>query len=109
MLASFTFEPESGIDELEFRADDADGIQLILRGAADRPENEMENDTEISVVYQGPESSWVMAGVSTLEQTAAGVRICSSDTGSFLKNPRILNGLCEKLSEHLPDLDNVFL
>ena len=109
VLASFTFEPESGIDELEFRADDADGIQLILRGAADKPENEMENDTEISVVYQGPESSWVMAGVSTLEQTAAGVKICASDTGSFLKNPGILTGLSEQISELLPDLDDAFL
>ena len=109
VLASFTFEPDSGIAEMEFRADDEDGIQLILRGDSDKPENEMENDTEISVVYQGPESSWVMAGVSTLEQTAAGIKICAADSSSFLNNPEILNVLCEKLIPLLPGLETVSL
>lgn len=98
VLASFSFEPESGIEEVEFRADDNDGIQLILRGSSEKPEDEMENDTDISVVYQGPESSWVMAGVSTLQQSAAGVKVCASDTGSFIKNPDILSVLCEKIA-----------
>lgn len=108
-LASFTFEPESGIDELEFRADDEDGLQLILRGASDKPEDEMENDTDISVVYQGPESSWVMAGVSTLAQTAAGIKICASDSSPFIKNPSILVPLSEKLAQLLPDMNDVSL
>ncbi len=108
-LASFTFEPESGIDELEFRADEEDGLQLILRGASEKPEDEMENDTEISVVYQGPESSWVMAGVSTLEQTAAGIKICASDSSPFIKNPAILTPLCEKLEQLLPEMEAVSL
>lgn len=103
-LASFTFEPESGIREMEFRADDSDNIQLVLRGDSDKPEDEMENDTEISVVYQGPESSWVMAGVSTLQQQAAGQKICVADTGSFLKNPAIFDALWEKLQPLLPDI-----
>lgn len=102
-LASFTFEPGSGIDALEFRADDTDGIQLILHGEADQPEDEMENDTEISVVYQGPLSSWVMAGVSTLRQTAAGVRLCASDTSPFLNNPAVLDVFCTQLLNLLPD------
>ena len=102
-LASFSFEPDSGIDEVEFRADDEDGIQMILRGGADKPENEMENDTDIFVVFLGPESSWVMAGVSTLEQTAAGLKICAADTSPFIKNPAVLDSLCEKLKAVLPD------
>lgn len=109
VLASFTFEPDSGIGELEFRADDQDGIQLILRGDSDKPEDEMENDTEISVVYQGPESSWVMAGVSTLQQTAAGVKICAADSSPFIKNPAILDVLCEKLLPMLDGLERVSL
>ena len=108
-LASFTFEPESGIDELEFRADDEDGLQLILRGSSDKPEDEMENDTDISVVYQGPESSWVMAGVSTLAQTAAGIKICASDSSPLIKNPAILAPLSEKLSQLLPEMNDVSL
>ena len=109
VLASFTFEAESGIDEVEFRADADDGIQLILRGSSDKPEDEMENDTEISVVYQGPESSWVMAGVSTLRQSAAGVGLCASDTSPFLNNPAVLDSLCGKLQALLPELENVSL
>ncbi len=109
VLASFTFEPESGIDEVEFRADEGDGIQLILRGDSEKPEDEMENDTEISVVYQGPGSSWVMAGVSTLRQSAAGVKICASDSSPFLKNPAVLDGLCEKLKTLLPDMEGISL
>ncbi len=108
-LASFTFEPDSGIDELEFRADETDGIQLILRGQSDKPEEEMENDTEISVVYQGPESSWVMAGVSTLQQYAAGVKVCASDSSPFLNNPDVLKSVCENLLKELPDLSEVSL
>lgn len=108
-LASFTFEPESGIDELEFRADDEDGLQLILRGASEKPEDEMENDTEISVVYQGPESSWVMAGVSTLAQTAAGIKVCASDSSPFLANPAVLSPLSEKLAQLLPGSDEISL
>ena len=108
-LASFTFEPDSGIDEAELRADDEDGIQMILRGQSEKPEEEMENDTEISVVYQGPESSWVMAGVSTLQQSAAGVKVCASDSSAFLKNPAVLNSLCGKLSELFPDRSEVSL
>ena len=108
-LASFTFEPESGIDELEFRADDEDGLQLILRGASEKPEDEMENDTEISVVYQGPESSWVMAGVSTLAQTAAGIKVCASDSSPFLTNPAVLSPLCDKLAQLLPKPDEISL
>ena len=109
VLASFSFDPESGIEEMEFRADEGDGIQLILRGASEKPENEMENDTEISVVYQGPESSWVMSGVSTLQQTAAGLKICASDNSPFLKNPAILDGLCAELESLLPDTEGVSL
>ena len=109
VLASFTFEAESGIDEVEFRADADDGIQLILRGSSDKPEDEMENDTEISVVYQGPESSWVMAGVSTLRQSAAGISLCASDTSPFLNNPAVLESLCGKLQTLLPGLENVSL
>ncbi len=108
-LASFTFEPGSGIAELEFRAGDNDGLQLILRGNSDKPEDEMENDTEISVVYQGPESSWVMAGVSTLQQTAAGMPICASDSSPFIKNPEVLDKLCEKLLPMLDSLEHVSL
>ena len=104
VLASFTFEGESGIDEAEFRADEADGIQLILHGQSDTPEDEMENDTEISVVYRGPESSYVMAGVSTLRQHAAGMDVCASDSSSFINNPEILDALCEKL---LPLLEGI--
>lgn len=109
VLASFTFEPESGIREAEFRAGDGDGIQLLLRGDSDKPEDEMENDTEISVVYQGPESSWVMAGVSTLQQTAAGLPICASDSSPFINNPAVLDGLCEKLLPFLGGMETVSL
>lgn len=109
VLASLTFEPESGIGEVELRAGDEDGVQLILRGESDKPEDEMENDTEISVVYQDPESSWVMAGVSTLQQTADGVKICASDSSSFIKNPAFYSSLCEKLQTFLPDLKDVSL
>ncbi len=109
VLASFTFEPGSGIDELEFRAGDDDGIQLILRGESDKPEDEMENDTEISVVYQGPGSSWVMAGVSTLQQTAAGLPVCASDSSPFIHNPAILDVLCEKLLPALTGLESAAL
>lgn len=108
-LASFTFESESGIDELEFRADDEDGLQLILRGSSEKPEDEMENDTDISVVYQGPESSWVMAGVSTLAQTTAGIKICASDSSPLIKNPAILAPLSEKLSQLFSEMNDVSL
>ena len=109
VLASFTFEPGSGIDEVEFRAGDGDGIQLILKGEAEKPEDEMENDTEISVVYQGPGSSWVMAGVSTLCQTAAGLPVCASDTGPFISNPAVLDVLTEKLLPLLSGMENADL
>ena len=109
VLASFTFEPGSGIGEVEFRAGDGDGIQLILKGESDKPEDEMENDTEISVVYQGPESSWVMAGVSTLCQTAAGLPVCASDSSPFMRNPEILAGLTEKLMPLLAGAENAEL
>lgn len=109
VLASFTFEPDSGISEVEFRAGDGDGIQLILRGDSDKPEDEMENDTEISVVYQGPESSWVMAGVSTLCQTAADLPVCASDSSPFINNPAVLDGLCEKLVPILGGTEKVSL
>lgn len=109
VLASLAFEGESGIGEAELRADDEDGIQVILRGDTDKPEDEMENDTEISVVYQGPETSWVMAGVSTLQQTAAGVKVCASDSSPFIKNPAIFTPLCEKLLSFLPDMRDVSL
>lgn len=109
VLASFTFEPDSGIGEVEFRAGDGDGIQLILKGESEKPEDEMENDTEISVVYQGSGSSWVMAGVSTLCQTAAGLPICASDSSPFLRYPAVLGGLTEKLLPLLAGLENVNL
>ncbi|MBQ6519843.1 MAG: hypothetical protein IJI14_14060 [Anaerolineaceae bacterium] len=109
VLASLAFEGESGIGEAELRADDEDGIQVILRGDTDKPEDEMENDTEISVVYQGPETSWVMAGVSTLQQTAAGVKVCASDSSPFIKNPAIFTPLCEKLLSVLPDMRDISL
>ena len=109
VLASFTFEPGSGIDEVEFRAGDGDGVQLILKGEAEKPEDEMENDTEISVVYQGPGSSWVMAGVSTLCQTAAGEPVCASDTGPFMRNPAVYEGLTEKLLPLLPGVEAAVL
>ena len=109
VLASFTFEPGSGIGEVEFRAGDDDGIQLILKGESDKPEDEMENDTEISVVYQGPGSSWVMAGVSTLCQTAAGLPVCASDSSPFILNPAILEGLTEKLLPLLSGVENADL
>ena len=109
VLASFTFEPGSGIDEVEFRAGDDDGIQLILKGESDKPEDEMENDTEISVVYQGPGSSWVMAGVSTLCQTAAGLPVCASDSSPFIQNPAVLTGLTEKLLPLLSGVENADL
>ena len=104
VLASFSFEPGICIDEAEFRADDEDGIQLILHGQSETHEDEMENDTEISVVYRGPESSYVMAGVSTLKQQAAGVDVCASDSSTFINNPEVLTGLCEKL---LPLLEGI--
>ena len=108
-LASFTFEPGSGIGEVEFRAGDDDGIQLILKGESDKPEDEMENDTEISVVYQGPGSSWVMAGVSTLCQTAAGLPVCASDSSPFMRNPAVLDRLTEKLLPLLSGAENAEL
>ena len=106
VLASFTFEADSGIDEAEFRADEADGIQLILHGQSDTPEDEMENETEISVVYRGPGSSYVMAGVSTLRQHAAGADICASDSSSFINNPEILNELCGTMLPLLNGLES---
>ncbi len=109
VLASLTLEPGSGIEEAEIRAGDEDGIQLILRGESDKPEDEMENDTEISVVYQGPGSSWVMAGVSTLCQTAAGTAVCASDNSPFINNPGILDALCQKLYPLLPDISQASL
>ncbi len=108
-LASFTFEPGSGISETEFRAGDEDGIQLILRGDSEKPEDEMENDTEISVVYQGPGSSWVMAGVSTLCQTAAGLPVCASDSSPFMNNPDVLGTLTGELLPLLKGIENVSL
>ena len=109
VLAFLTFEPDSGIGEAEIRAGDEDGIQMILRGVSDKPEDEMENDTEISVVYQGPESSWVMAGVSTLQQTVSGVKVCASDTSSFIKNPAVIEALTEQLFKLLPDMSDISL
>ncbi len=109
VLASLNFEPESGIAEAELRAGDEDGIQLILKGDSDKPEDEMENDTEISVVYQGPDSSWVMAGVSTLCQTAAGLPVCASDSSPFINDPAVLDVLCEKLSPLAEELKDVCL
>ena len=109
VLASLTLEPGSGITEAELRAGDGDGIQLILKGETDKPEDEMENDTEISVVYQGPGSSYVMAGVSTLSQTAAGVRVYASDSSPFIENPAVLDILCEKLTPLLPGIGEASL
>ena len=88
---------------------DDDGIQLILKGESDKPEDEMENDTEISVIYQGPEASFVMAGTSTLCQTAAGVRVCASDSSPFINAPAVLDVLCEKLLPMLPGIENAAL
>lgn len=109
VLASFTFEPGSGISAVEFRADKDENIQLILRGEADKPEDEMENDTDISVVYQGPESSWVMTGVSTLEQSAAGIRLLAADSSDFLENPDVLKRLCEEILKQLEGIDKIML
>ncbi len=109
VLVSMTFEPGSGIGEVEFRAGDDDDIQMILKGETDKPEDEMENDTEISVVYQGPGASYVMAGVSTLCQTAAGVPVCASDTSPFINFPGMLDRLCEKLLPKLEGIEEVSL
>lgn len=109
VLASLDFGPESGIGEAELRAGDDDGIQLILKGESDKPEDEMENDTEISVIYQGPEASFVMAGTSTLCQTAAEVRVCASDSSPFINAPTVLDVLCEKLLPLLPGIENAAL
>ncbi len=106
-LASFTFEPDSGIKELELRAGDDDNLQLILRGESEKPEDEMENDTDISIVYAGPNSSYVMSGVSTLCQTAAGERICASDSSPFLRNPATLDVICHAIEPFLGDMREV--
>ena len=106
-LASFTFEPDSGSKELEFRAGDDDDIQLILRGESEKPEDEMENNTDISVVYAGPSGSYVMSGVSTLCQTAAGVRVCASDSSPFLRNPAALDVICKAMEPILGDMSGV--
>ncbi len=93
LIPSLDFGEESGIDMLEMRLGDDDEIQLILHGQSEKPETEIENDTEVSLVYSGPTGSYVMSGVSTIRQTRAGITTAISDSSDFSRIPEIEGNL----------------
>lgn len=102
IIPTLEFEKDSGIDWMEIRAGDNDELQLILHGQSEKPDMEIETDEDVSVIYCGPEDSYVMAGVSSMVQSCAGVRICASESSAFFANPAILNEVCAALEGFLP-------
>lgn len=110
LLPSLDFGAESGIDVLELRLGDEDEVQLILHGQSDKPETEIENDTEMSLVYKSDEGSYVMSGVSTIRQTRGGITMAVSDSSDFPAAPGLEGKVCGVLSRLLPaDPDAVLM
>ncbi len=105
LIPILSFDPETGIAEAEIREGDQEELQLILRGDTEKPENEVEVDIPISIVYSSPANSYVIAGDSTIEQTFAGTTVAASDDAIFYPNPDIMNQLCEELSVWIPSND----
>ena len=100
-----SFDPGTGITEAEIREGDDEEIQLILRGEMEKPENEVEVDIPVSIVYSSPANSYVIAGDSTIEQTIAGMTVAASDDALFYSNPDIMEPLCAELSTWIPAND----
>jgi 23S rRNA (uracil1939-C5)-methyltransferase len=100
-----SFDRETGIAEAEIREGDEGEIQLILRGEMEKPENEVEVDIPVSIVYSSPANSYVIAGDSTLQQTIAGISVAASDDAPFCSNPDIMEPLCAALSAWIPAND----
>ena len=94
-----------GFYRRKFGKGNEEEIQLILRGETEKPENEIEVDIPISVVYSSPDGSFVMAGDSTVLQTMAEVEIAVSEDTFFYPNPVIMQSVCEAILPYLPNND----
>lgn len=103
LLPRLSFDPGSGISQVEIREGDAEELQLILYGESGKPETEIEIDLPVSVVYSGPEDSYVMAGDSTVLQTMAGIETAVSEDNYFYPNPAVLQRVCEEILAWLPE------
>lgn len=105
LIPMLAFDPDTGILQAEIREGDEEEIQLILRGETEKPENEIEVDIPISVVYSSPDGSFVMAGDSTVHQTLAEVEIAVSEDTFFYPNPGIMQLICDSVLAWLPNND----
>ncbi len=105
VLGEIHFAPDSGLSAVTGRVDRNGEVQLILTGASEAPEIELETDLPLSIVYTGGKGSYVLSGDSTIVQDVGGIAIAVGDRSPCFLNPRIYAPVFEALAHECSWMD----